>query len=149
MDKLRRFQRLPWSDKALLLQAALRLAVVSLGVRVLHFSFWRRWLENHPTSPSAPASGTSPEHILWAVTVAGGYVPGANCLVRSLVGRSMLWRSGHSAELRLGVISGLQRPFQAHAWLEIGGRVVLGGTESASRYTALATEVAPSSPLAH
>ncbi len=148
MDRLLKFWRLPGSDQILLAQAALRLSAVSLGVRLLPFAFWRSRLENHQTASPGSLGGASPDRILWAVTVAAGYVPGANCLVRSLVARSMLWREGHCAELRLGVSAGLKRPFQGHAWLESRGRVVLGGGESSSQYKPLATEASRGPTLA-
>lgn len=149
MDKLRKFWRLPWSGQKLLSLAVLRLTAVSLAVRLVPFAVWRGRLENRPAPPPSTRGGASLDQIVWAVTVAGRYVPGANCLVRALVARSMLWQAGHSTQLRLGVSAQPERPFQAHAWLESAGRAVLGGTESASQYTPLAADSPHRSPLAH
>jgi len=149
MDRLRKFWHLPGSDQRLLSLAALRLTVVALAVRLVPFALWRGWLQNRPTPPPSTRSGASLDRIIWAVTVAGRYVPGSNCLVRALVARSMLGRAGHSTQLRLGVSPQQERPFQAHAWLENESGVVLGGTESASQYTPLASDSPHRSPLAH
>ncbi len=135
-DRLRKYWRLSWADRRLLFQAALQTGLVSLGMRVLPFSFWRHRLQNCPGRPQGPAGSDSPDRILWAVSVAAGFVPGATCLVRSLVARDMLCRAGHTAELRLGVNPRVERPLQAHAWLECEGRVLLGG-EDVSTYTRL------------
>jgi hypothetical protein len=149
MDKLRKFWRLPWSDQKLLSLAVLRLTAVSFAVRLVPFAVWRGRLENRATPPPSTRGGASLDQIIWAVTVAGRYVPGANCLVRALVARSMLWQAGHAAHLRLGVSVQPQRPFQAHAWLENQGGVVLGGAETVPHYTPLTTDSPRRSPLAH
>lgn len=49
----------------------------------------------------------------------------ASCLTQALAGWIMLTRHGAVSRIRIGVTSH-QEEFKAHAWLEAGGRVILG-----------------------
>ena len=55
----------------------------------------------------------------------------AKCLPQALVGWRLLARSHIPAELKLGVRKD-RAGFAAHAWVESGGRILLGGEESAA-----------------
>jgi hypothetical protein len=74
------------------------------------------------------------EQICWAVTTAARFIPGAACLVQSLVGRTMLLKAGYPADIRIGV-SRLESGMAAHAWVCSRGAVLLGG--DVTRYTEL------------
>ena len=74
------------------------------------------------------------QDICHTVVTAARYVPGANCLAQSITGRAMLRRAGCVAEIRIGVLKNLSE-LQAHAWLESGGSVLIGGP--VTRYTHL------------
>ena len=50
----------------------------------------------------------------------------ASCLTQALAGWIMLTRHGTESRIRIGVASPGQQGFKAHAWLESGGRVILG-----------------------
>lgn len=53
----------------------------------------------------------------------------ASCLTQALAGWIMLTRHGAESRIRIGVASAEQQGFKAHAWLEAGGRVILGDVE--------------------
>lgn len=56
-------------------------------------------------------------------------MPGlGNCLVQALTGRILLQRRGIPSDLRIGVAKKNGERLDAHAWLECGGAVVLGGS---------------------
>lgn len=63
------------------------------------------------------------------------YVPKATCLVQALAAQLLLTRHGHMADLQIGVSQA--KGFEAHAWLEFEGRVVLGGVTNLSDYVVL------------
>ncbi len=70
--------------------------------------------------------------------IASRYVPAATCLTQSLATKVLLSRQGHQASVRIGVARSEAGQFQAHAWVESNGRVVIGGPEShLKRYTPL------------
>lgn len=53
----------------------------------------------------------------------------ASCLTQALAGWIMLRRHGAEGRVRIGVASLEELGFKAHAWLEVGGRVILGDLE--------------------
>ena len=69
----------------------------------------------------------SPDRIAWAVECVSRVVPrGNNCLVRALATGIVLKRYGYPSELKIGVMKPAGGRFEAHAWLESGGNVVIG-----------------------
>jgi hypothetical protein len=78
-------------------------------------------VRNCPLGACAPASDAI-ETICSAVDLACiWYWKEVLCLQRSAATASLLKRSGVPAQLVIGV---QQMPFKAHAWVEVGGRVV-------------------------
>jgi transglutaminase superfamily protein len=72
------------------------------------------------------------------VTVAACYIPRATCLTQALVADALLRRYGYAPELKIGVGRDDNR-FQAHAWVEIDGKVVIGDLPALDQYTPLPT----------
>ena len=71
---------------------------------------------------------------MWAVQVASCYVPRATCLTQALAAQALLGFGGIPAAVRIGVAKETE-DFEAHAWLESGGKILMGGAEAAQRYT--------------
>lgn len=71
--------------------------------------------------------------LLWAVNVTSSYVFKSTCLTRALTAQILLEQQGYHSVLRIGVIK--DEEFEAHAWLEYKGEVVLG--ESEKKYVPL------------
>ena len=67
------------------------------------------------------------------------------CLSQALAARWLLSRDGYQAELKIGARME-DGELAAHAWLERGGHVILGGTDSPTKYISLQSmdEQAPS-----
>jgi Transglutaminase-like superfamily len=64
-------------------------------------------------------------------------VPRATCLTKALAGQVLLTHYGHSTVVHVGVTKEKGAgTFQAHAWLESDGKVLIGASEVA--YVALA-----------
>jgi hypothetical protein len=71
-----------------------------------------------------------PSRVVWAIRAVGRLVPGGeNCLVRALAGKLMLARRGYASELRIGAQRNDEEKFEAHAWLECGGKILIGEFE--------------------
>lgn len=147
MDKLARFLRLSWSDQILLCQAAFRMSLVSLAVRLLPFSWWRSRLDPGPLSRSSGSGDDQASRIVWAVEVAARHVPGVTCLVQSVVGLEMLRQAGYQAEIQVGINGTPEQPLRAHAWVESEGRILLGGERSASQYIPLSSSARSTPPM--
>jgi hypothetical protein len=135
MGKWRKFWSLPQRRQRLLIRTLGLTAAVSIGLRVLPFSTIQSWLQPSAAGATPSTQARPSDDIVWTVTVAGRYVPGATCLAQALVSERLLKLAGHPAELRIGVA---QQPFfRAHAWVESEGKVVLGETEALAEFSAL------------
>jgi hypothetical protein len=131
MSILSKWLRLSWADRLLLAQAACLLAAVHLGLRLLPFRMLRRGLDRLARTlprPVAPAAGYA-ARLAWAVPAAGRRLLGADsCLAQALAARCLLRRQGLPGELRIGVAKDGADRLVAHAWVESGGQVVVGGS---------------------
>ena len=119
---LRRLAAMDPGRRRTAVRAAVLLALAAFGLRVARLESVSRALARVARlwSPS------DPRWIPWAVAAAGRRLPGArSCLPQALAARALLESSGRPARLRLGVSR--EGPFRAHAWVESGGRVVVGG----------------------
>jgi transglutaminase superfamily protein len=137
MSTVTRFARLSSSERALFLHTALLVLAIRVGLLVLPVRAVRRRLVIRTDDKSA-ALNHSVERIVWAVTAASRYVPGATCLTQALAAQRLLGRSGHHASIQIGVTKDDQLGFQAHAWVICGTQVVIGGPD-VNRYTVLHT----------
>ena len=136
MTRFRKFIALPTSDQRLLLRAALWLGLVRASLWVLPFqNLLDRLTSPGPGRESSPPALGAADRIGWAVLTASRYVPGArSCLPRALAAAVLLRRAGLPAQVRVGGAHGEDGSPEAHAWVECGGQVVIGGSEL-ERYT--------------
>jgi hypothetical protein len=139
MRRLGRFFRLPASERWLLVKAALLLGAIRVGLWLLPFRTLRSLLDRAAAFRRVRETDLeSTDVVVWAVEVAARYVPAFDtCLTRALATQMLLSRRGCPALLRIGVVRSLEGKFEAHAWVESDGRVVIGGYEL-ERYTPLA-----------
>ena len=140
MQHLGRFRRLPTSERWLLAKAALLLGAIRVGLWLLPFRTLRALLDKAAASYRVRDTDYQPtDVVVWAVEVAAKYMPGFNtCLTKALATQVLLSRRDRPALLRIGVVKSAEDKFEAHAWVESEGRVVIGGYEL-ERYTPLAT----------
>jgi hypothetical protein len=130
------FFRLPTADRSLLVRSVVLVGAARVALWVLPFNVARRMLSRPARRSAAPFATT--ERIGWAISVAKRFVPSGNCLPQALAAESLLRRSGHPVELRIGVAKTDQGRLEAHAWVESGGRLVVGDlTQGLDTYTPL------------
>lgn len=67
------------------------------------------------------------DKVIWAVRNTSPYVYRSTCLTNALTGQVLLSQNGYSSKLRIGVTK--EEEFEAHAWLEMEGEVVMGESE--------------------
>jgi hypothetical protein len=135
---LHKFWSLSASDRRVLFEAALLVAVARLGLGVLphrRVSRLLTWLGERGMASHCPDC-PSPDRIAWAVTRVSRHVPGTTCLIEALAARALFERHGHPGRLCIGVASRGPGTVDGHAWVESCGRVVVGGG-AVSRYTLL------------
>jgi len=140
MERLHNFCRLPSSNQHLLIQSALLLSIVRIGLWLLPFQTLRCLLAHISRTPQAPVQEgghAGIQQIVWAVALTSRYMPAATCLTQALATQVLLKRRGHPACLRIGVARSDAGAFQAHAWVECQGKIVIGGIQARARYTPL------------
>ena len=140
MKLLYKILRLKNRDRQLLLITFTLLGAIRLGLWLLPFPTWRRLLARvmQPKSEFQQADPASISKVVWAVSVASRYMPGAvKCLARALATQVLLNRYGHPADLHIGVAKGEGGHLEAHAWVESQGQVVIGALSNLSRFTPL------------
>ena len=137
MERLHKFRCLPSRYKHLLVKSIVLLGLVRVGLWLLPFQALRHLLAHMTRAHAASPGGdqASMQQVVWAVTVASQYVPAATCLTQALATQVLLSRRGHPASLRIGVARSEAGKFQAHAWVECQGKIVIGGAQALSRFT--------------
>ncbi|MGH7508124.1 MAG: lasso peptide biosynthesis B2 protein [Gemmatimonadales bacterium] len=135
---LRRFFELSGAERRLILRAVCLVVGVRLGLSLLPSRVLLRQVNRHlgAAGPKPSIAPLPPDRIAWAVRVASRRVPHATCLTQALAAQLLLDHYGYPSRLHLGVARGKQGEFQAHAWVESGGLVVVGGQEL-DRYSQL------------
>ena len=122
--RLRRFLQMPNRQRVLLLEAALFLGLARLALLALPFGRIAPWLQRSPDSGAGDTATVLA--VGQAVTIAARNVPwNAVCLPQAMAAKAMLARRGQGSALHLGAAragDGLT----AHAWLVVGGEVVVG-----------------------
>jgi hypothetical protein len=128
MQRLTRRLRRAVRHPIKLARASTELAAVHLALRCVSFPTLLRWLAP-PVQGIAPSPAALDPNDLWAINAAGRLMFGqSGCLRRAL---AVCWhcrRRAIPAELRIGVARG-EDGIEAHAWVELDGRVVTGGPE--------------------
>ncbi|MFT4590661.1 MAG: hypothetical protein ACI8QF_004793 [Limisphaerales bacterium] len=130
-----KYLRLDARDKRLVRAAFW--ALLAAKARLVFGSFERLRLKLEQTPAEVSGSLAEAARVAWAVEAVSRRLPMTdNCLVRAVATLSMLRRRGLPAELRLGVAREAGREFEAHAWVECEGEILIGG-EEADRFTRL------------
>ena len=116
-------------DARLLSAAAVTTTIVRVSLWVLPFRVVRSQVARLAQPARVGGASRQPlERVVWAVRIAARFVPRATCLTQSLAARILLARHGHPSQLRLGVARD-DGCFDAHAWVESNGRVVIGDVD--------------------
>ncbi len=147
MRRFLHFMALPASEKGLFLGAAALLLAVRLGLWLLPYRVVSGVLERRVRrrGDEDRFDARVVADAARAVVVAGRYVPRATCLAQALTLRTLLGLLGQPARLRIGVRKNADA-LEAHAWVESGGRVVIGGMRGLARFTALETPTCTTLP---
>lgn len=139
MRRLQSFLRLPARERFLFLRTWLLLFRIRLMLWVLPYRRWRQ-IAAHMIRVENERQLDRPQvnQITRAVRVMSRYVPQASCLTQALAAQTLLANEGQRSQLRVGVTQN-DGKLEAHAWVQIDGRVVIGGRESVVRFSAFPT----------
>jgi len=120
-------------------EAAAALILVRIGLWTMPFAMLSRVVERICARRRQGADGGADRIGRIVVAVSRRLPLRTTCLVEAIAARAMLRRRGIDSTLRFGVRSGTVggRAIDAHAWLECGGRVVVGEIDDGRGYAAL------------
>jgi hypothetical protein len=140
MRLIARYRQLSAGERRLFYHALVLVLAIRMRLWLQPFRMTRNWVERQskPPGPWRHLERRSIREVTWAVEAASRRVPGATCLTQGMATQVLLGRLGQHSELRLGVARALDGQFEAHAWVETQGRIVIGGAvEGFERYTRL------------
>jgi Transglutaminase-like superfamily len=119
--------RLSKWELLLLLKAAITVAAVRLALWLVPYDKIRAYLKKPQPVSNHPQSAAS---VVRFVNAASRVIPLATCLTRAVAAELLLRRNGHDASLQIGVSKTTSNNLLAHAWVESGGVIVIGGDEA-------------------
>lgn len=144
MKTFNRYRDLTPEKRRAVARASLLITAIQAGLAVLPFRHLLKVVyrlakpRTARGSRLARASQFDMDLAVWAVEAAGRRLLSRNpCLPKALAVLILFRRAGEDAELHVGVARETEGPFRAHAWIESGGRVVIGGDVPIDSYTRL------------
>ena len=136
MNRLKQLYRLSWQEWCFLLIASLLLPLSALSIRLFGFKRTRKLLDLCPTIKTTTEiqKQHQAQTIARKVIIAANHgLYRANCLQKAFVLCLLLKCIGIKANLHIGVHK-TDDDFNAHAWAEFNGTVLLDTEESILRY---------------
>ncbi len=130
--------RLAW--RALRRVVSVRLALWRSPHARVRAAFRRRLQRTEAAAPIRYADrdlARDPAALAWAVGAAARRVPKASCLTQAIALESLLAEAGEEARLRIGVARKPDGAFEAHAWVEHAGLVLIGDLPNLERFSVL------------
>jgi hypothetical protein len=114
-------------ERKIFLKAVLCLLAIKAGLTLLPFSVFRKFF--HKLTTVSSAEEIAPETIektVWAVDTAANLLPfELLCLPRALAAKYML-RKSPALTLEIGIEINPAKQFEAHAWVERNGSIIIG-----------------------
>ena len=146
--RLKKFAQLSYRKKCMMVEAYTRAFVALIMIRLLPYSFWRRWLGKSVPLRTVPNEIEAPDptvhqelgDIYWTYEVLARHASYLTCLMLGFSARALMRRRGLPSILVLGVEreSAQSNPnLNAHAWVVHQAFDIAGGAQK-SGYTAVA-----------
>jgi hypothetical protein len=142
MRLLRKVLSLKADERRLLVRATLIMLVIQSTLGRLPFAIVRRLVVcgRGRERGSVVADAHVVNQVVWAVTAVSARLPRrSTCLGQALAVQALLSRTGQSSRLHIGVGRGNDGTLDGHAWIECGGRIVIGGSSATESFTPIAT----------
>jgi len=128
-----RFFKLSNNKKSLFIKSLTLMLFIRISLTMLPFSKIKKISKIFSRMNNNKKNNLSIEDIIWSIHIVSNYVPRATCLTQAITAQILLYRHDHFSKLKIGVIK--KDNFEAHAWLEINNKIILG--ESEEKYVPL------------
>ena len=125
--------RTGWRARKVLVPAILMISFLRLALLCLPYRTVRRIVDRTSAWTAIHVIDVAQyqRELVWAVKTAGRYLLGDRpCLPEAMAVQWFLRRRGIETNLNIGVKKDLDEGFSAHAWVEQGGTVIIGGNMS-------------------
>ena len=136
MSKIQSFLSLTPAERNRLVKALVLVVGIRIGLSLMPFPRFQTLLAKFRASigMSRVSVSTPPtDQLAWAVRTVSTYVPKVTCLTQALAAQVLLEQHGYPTIVRIGVTNASEKgnSFQAHAWLESNGKMVIGQSDVA------------------
>lgn len=126
------FIKLSYPEKILALESLFWVILIRVMIWVFPFSFVQKRVQIIANYLSPDELDKIPtvkmKRIRMMIVIISRYIPWATCLVQAMAGHILFSRYGYNTIIKIGVLNE-DGVFEAHAWLEKNGDVVLGESE--------------------
>lgn len=135
---LKKWRSISGSAKLKILQAGIVLLLLKAGLAILSFSTFRRLFYRISKSEKYRELNTKEiEETVWAVNTAANVLPvELLCLPRALATKYLL-RHVPALSLEIGIEINPAKAFEAHAWVEKEGEIIIGDWSDSVSYQRL------------
>jgi hypothetical protein len=123
-------------QKKLIIQSLMWVLFYRIGLWICPYQWTKKWILDETAEVVSVREDWTVNEIVRVIRSCGRYVPYATCLTQALAARALLYRTGCKAVIRYGVTQ-IDGSFEAHAWVEADGRIVLGKQPFHYRYAVL------------
>lgn len=127
MNEIYGYKKLSKERKILILKSLTLMTFIRISLYLFSFSKLEKFLKKFSKPKNKKKYLICVEDIVWAVNVSSHHVPNASCLTKALTGHILFLRYEFDSNLRIGVFKSSE--FEAHAWIEIDNKIVLGETD--------------------
>ncbi len=126
MSKINTFFKLSSYRKSLFIKSLILIIFIRLSLSLLSFSRVQNISKRFSRPINDQKETITIKDIVWSVQSVSAYVPRATCLTQAITAQILLSRHNQPSKLKIGVMK--DEEFEAHAWLEIDDKIVLGET---------------------
>ncbi len=128
IDNLR---KLNFNDAYFLVKTLLLLWTVRIMLWILPFSTIQNIVKRSTVSDEeVDCKKSFVEKATWSVIVMSRFVPMCTCLNRALTAQILLTGQNCPSSIKLGVNKNSEGQLDAHAWLEVNDKIVLGESDT-------------------
>jgi len=137
MNQFSKYLSLPAEEKRLIFNIFRLLLIywVKLKISSISSIFSKAYNQSCPDS-SAQSTSIRLKTIIRIINSVSHFVP-STCLSKSLVGQILLTKNGYKSQIHIGVRKTNGERLDAHAWLTVDGKIIIGNLEDIASFREL------------
>jgi len=127
MNRINSFFKLTNNKKSLIIKSLILMIFIRITITIFSFSINKKISKIFSRTNKNQNDLVTVKDIIWSIYTVSDYIPRATCLTQAITAQILLSRHNHPSKLKIGVTKNDE--FEAHAWLEIDDKIVLGESE--------------------